>query len=366
MTEHDTALNKAKIALMSQPDSAFFTTLCFSLQHVWDDSIKTACTNGTEIRYNPTFFMGLPAPVRVSLLVHETLHVALLHMDRLATRSMSKFNRAADYVINYMIKERGFPLGDGWLYDPQYADMSTEQVYKLLPDNCEPPGMMDLEASNLPSDQLVEQVQGMVVRAAVQSKMDGDRYGTIPGDIQVFLNKLISPCLPWNRILQKYMNSLCKSDFSYQRPNRRYFPDYYLPTLKGEKLKTIAVAADISGSVSKKDFTAIISEVHSILKMTKPDKMSLVQFDTRISKVDVVKTLLDLKDVTFTGGGCTDIAPVFQWVEEEQPQLILIFTDGFFGMNVVAPKNNVIWLIHGNPKFTAPFGKVIHYTPKEK
>ena len=53
------ALDKAKVALMSKPDSVFFTTVCFSLKHVWDDSIPTAQTNGLEIRYNPEFFMQL-------------------------------------------------------------------------------------------------------------------------------------------------------------------------------------------------------------------------------------------------------------------------------------------------------------------
>ena len=43
------ALDKAKIALMSKPDSTSFTTVCFSLKHVWDDTITTAATNGTHL-----------------------------------------------------------------------------------------------------------------------------------------------------------------------------------------------------------------------------------------------------------------------------------------------------------------------------
>ena len=65
------ALNKAKIRLMSTPDSAFFTTVCFSLKHIWDESIPTAATNGKEIRFNPDFFMSLNTDEQVFLLLHR-------------------------------------------------------------------------------------------------------------------------------------------------------------------------------------------------------------------------------------------------------------------------------------------------------
>ena len=56
--DHVTALNKAKIALMRKTDSVFFTTVCFSLKHKWDDSIPTAATNGKEILFNTKFFLS--------------------------------------------------------------------------------------------------------------------------------------------------------------------------------------------------------------------------------------------------------------------------------------------------------------------
>ena len=77
------ALNKAKIELMRRPDSVFFITVCFSLKHIWDSSIKTAATNGIDIKFNPGFFMSLTAEERLFLLLHETCHVAYQHMCRL-------------------------------------------------------------------------------------------------------------------------------------------------------------------------------------------------------------------------------------------------------------------------------------------
>ena len=50
-----------------------------------------------------------------------------------------------------------------------------------------------------------------------------------------------------------------------------------------------------------------------------------------------------------------------EWIDENKPQLTLIFTDGCFGFYNQDTQRDVIWLIHNNPQFDASFGKVIHY-----
>jgi predicted metal-dependent peptidase len=65
--------------------------------------------------------------------------------------------------------------------------------------------------------------------------------------------------------------------------------------------------------------------------------------------------------VKFSGRGGTIITPVLNWASENKPQLLMVFTDGGFGFYDTQTKVDTIWLIHGNPNWTAPFGKVIHY-----
>ena len=365
--EHIKALSKAKIQLMAKPDSAFFTTICFSLIHEFSDLIPTAATNGKRILFNPKFFMDLDPEERVFLLLHETLHVAYLHVDgvRRGGRCPKKWNQAGDHVINLQLMERGFKMPTGaakGLADPQYAGMSTEEVYKALPDP--PPGApidLDIEESQVPSEELQREVQDILVRAQIQSKMAEDRPGTIPGDIQIFLDKLLNPKLPWNRILQKYLNTFAKNDYSYRKPARRFFPEWHLPSLWSQALMDIAVAVDISGSVSDEDFKRFVSEIASILKMMKPSKITLIQFDTQIQHIDKIRHMQDLMQVNFTGRGGTSIGPVLEWATENKPQLLMVFTDGGFYFPDVSTKRDTVWLIHGNPGWTAPFGKVIHY-----
>lgn len=360
-TEHQKALDKAKINLMSRKDSAFFTTVCFSLKHEWNESIPTACTNGKSIQFNPDFFMSLGKEEQVFLLLHESMHVAFLHMDRLHTRDRAKWNVAADHVINLMLIERGFKMPAKGLADPCYTGMRTEEVYAILPDQ-ESRDDNDLADPIGELGELQREVEDILVRAAIQSKMQNDAPGTIPGAIELFLNKLLKPKLPWQRILQKYIQQLTKNDYSWRKPNRRFFPDHYLPSLHSEKVIDLAIAVDISGSVSDEEFLRFISEIGGIMKMMKPEKISLIQFDTEIHSITSIKSFQDLKNVKFLGRGGTNIWPVMQWTKENRPQVLLTFTDGYFHFpDTSSVVGNYVWLIHNNPHFTAPLGKVIHY-----
>ena len=359
---HAEALSKAKIQLMTKPDSVFFVTLCFSLKHEFTNEVPTAATDGKRIMFNPDFFMALSSEERVFLLLHETLHCAYLHIVRLMERDHRKWNIAADHVINLQLIERGYKMPEGGLADPQYKGFFTEEVYKMLPDNPKAPCDMDL----MPSDEgtaadITTEIQDVLVRASMASKMSEDKPGTIPGEIEIFLDRLLNPKLPWNRILQKYFQSFNKNDYSFRKPNRRHFPKHYLPSLYSNSLVNVTIAVDTSGSVSDADFLRFISETNGILRMMKPERITLIQFDTELKSIDHLKSVTDLMQVSFSGRGGTHIQPVIEWANENKPQVLLVFTDGEFRWPSLETKVPTIWLIHNNKTFTAPYGRVIHY-----
>ena len=359
--DHIKALDKAKIALMSKPDVAFFTTVCFSLKHTWNSDIPTACTDGTSIEYNPAFFLSLSEAERVFLLVHEAMHVALMHIIRVNGRDRKKWNMAADYVINGMLIERGFKMPQGGLHEPLFNGKSTEEVYALIPNVPADDIDMDIVEAHGEHVQVEEQIKEILVRASVASKMAGDKAGSIPGEIEIYLDKLLKPKLPWKVILRRFMQSFTRNDYTFQKPNRRFFPKHILPGLKSEKLINLSIAVDSSGSVSDDEFKRFVSEANGILRMMQPEEMTLIQFDTRLRSVDVLKSMKDLSQVTFTGRGGTKIGPVLEWAKEAKPQLLLVFSDGYFNWPGDTLKSPVVWLIHNNKTFTAPFGTVIHY-----
>lgn len=357
------ALEKVKIQLMGRPDTAFFTTVCFSLKHIFDPTVPTACTDGTTIRFGIAFFASLSPAEQLFLVLHEVLHVCFLHMVRRGSRDADRWNRSADLVINDHLITHGYVMPAGGLYDPQYTGMSTEQIYDLLPvipppdgftpDLVEPPdGIETTEAS----------LQDILIRAAIQSKLQEDKAGSLPGEIQVYLDKLLRPKLPWRQILSRYVTAFNPSDYSFARPNRRFFPQHLLPSVRSETLMDIAVAVDVSGSVSDLEFTQALSEVHRILRRLKPDKVTLIQFDNGIRHENTIRSRTDLRALTFTGRGGTRIEPVYTWADTHKPALLLVFSDGDFRPTRQTLETPTVWLVHNNPTFTAPFGKVIHYT----
>jgi predicted metal-dependent peptidase len=362
--EHTRALDIAKLNLMSRESSAFFTTVLFSLRIIWSTKHRTAATDGLCIWMNPTFFMSLNISERLFLLLHEALHVAFMHGLRVGDRDRKRWNMAADYVINLLLVNAGFTMPSMGLLDRKYAGMNVEQVYDLLtPQEAEDMeiDLIEGDGTSIPEEDLTREIQDILVRARIQSKMNGDKPGTIPGDIEVYLDSLLNPKLPWHRLLSKYLHAFAKNDYSWKRLNRRFFPRYYLPGLCGERLIDLAVAVDISGSVSDADFQTFINEVAGILRMMKPDKITMIQFDTHLQHVDEVKNIRELEALKFHGRGGTAIEPVMQWATEKRPQLLLVFSDGEFTMPTGRAPTDILWVIHNNERFKPPFGQTIHY-----
>ena len=359
-------LDKMKIALMDDPECVFYTSVFFSLNPVWTHEYPSAATDGVNVYFNPTYFAQESPGQRKCLAIHETEHVAFLHPVRLGDRDPIKANIAMDYVINAGLKDRGFELYTGALYDPQYRGMCWEEVYDLLPDTS-PAGFTPdvIEGARTGDDpkntELEEHINDILVRAAMQVQAAGADPGQIPGHIRVYLDQLLHPKLPWYRLLDRHCTRLSKTDYSFRKPNRRFFPDMILPSMNTPGMGHVGAAMDMSGSVTDRESTIIVTEIYSILRRIKPKEISLVQFDTDIKSIDSVTSIADLKKVTFHGRGGTNIAPVIDWAIKARPDVLIIFTDGHFNRYNIDPKLPVIWVIYDNPSWTAPYGRVIHF-----
>lgn len=366
--ELEQAFSVTKIDMMKRPDSTFLTTIFFNLNHVWDPSIEKIQISGTTIKYNPEFFMEMPRDLRITTLMQATMHIALMHPDRMVGRDPKKWNKACDFVVNEMLAERNYSLHDTMAHNQAYYGKSAEEIYSMLPD--EPPGSdgnngwddVNPPTSDAESQATQDKVQGMIVQAAQQAKMAGDKPGSMPGEFELYLDKLLNPKLPYGTILRRFMQAQAKNDYSFRRPNGRYLPHYYLPSMISEGLVDLMVGVDISGSVSDSDFNQFVSDTHSVMKQFKPKKIDFVQFDTRIQHHDVIRTLQDLKKLKFTGRGGTDPRELIELAQKMKPKVLMIYTDGeFYTENLPEYKGTTIWLIHNNPSFVAPFGTAIHY-----
>ena len=367
MTQLKQILDKAKINLISRSNSVFISTILFSLKFKWNSDIPSARTNGICLEINPDWFSDMTAPQRVGLLAHEAYHVALLHPVRGLGKDRVRFNKAADHVINLILLDNGFKLPEGGMHDDQYKGMSTEEVYELLPVT--PPDeaydmdivLGDSMGSKISNEELIHRLNDVVSKAVIQSKVMGESAGSLPNEIAILHEEYVNPKLPWNVILQNHIDGYAKNDYSYTKPNKRYMPDFYLPSLYAEGMENLVFAIDASYSVSDSEFNIYIAEIEQAMESTNARTTTIVDFDTQIKTIHTLEEGDSPRDLEFKGRGGTDIEPVLDHFLENPPNLLIIFTDGHFTPYQSPVPFPVIWVIFNNSYFDSPFGTIIHY-----
>ena len=367
--------------LLTDSRFVFLSTVFFSLEFKWDDTIPTACVNGLTMKVNPSFFMDLNQSVQLFVLLHETWHVALKHIIRakqIPEENFLLFNYAADYVINDSLHLDGVQLWESCLHDDKYRGWSTEQVYKdLLADPPEEPdpSYLDIEVTDSSSTGKEEET----VNTAVQDKLDrilmkaatqaelSKSQGHMPGEVKRYIDDLKEPKLDWSIILHRYLNEFIKTDYSWSRPNRRYMPEHYLPTLHNPGMENLAVAWDLSASVTEEEISIMMTEVEEARRKLQPVTTTVVTFDSKVQAEQHIQLHTPITDVGLVGGGGTWFDPVIEHFQKNPPNLLIIFSDMCAQPITKIPDFPVIWVGINAPENVPkqPVGEVIHYTHKE-
>lgn len=122
-------------------DHKFFACLILNLTPIEMPAslVKTMATDGKHLFYNAEFTLELDDEELICIIAHEGYHCVYRHHVRMGTRDLKRWNYATDYVINYDLVRMGFKLPSWALYDPQYAGLSAEEVYEMLPADFNPP-----------------------------------------------------------------------------------------------------------------------------------------------------------------------------------------------------------------------------------
>jgi len=345
------ALDQTKFAMLSFNKSVFVSTLFFNLKFFWDEKIPTACTNGIDMRVNPAFFLSLHPMERMTLIAHETWHVAFQHMIRLENRNMHCWNKACDYAINEMLQKAGYTPIPNWLHDKKYFDMSAEQIYEDLykdPNNHNPSQYDDMDYTNPVQDpQVQQQIVNNVMKASMTAQGMG-QGGSIPSSIVQTIEEYLTPPVNWRKLFQKFMHRLMRTKLSYKKPKKKYFPEFILPTKEGKSLSSFVVACDSSGSVSDEDLSAFLGQINIARTLLKPDETHMLMFDTSIRDEVIFKKNVPAKYVDFKGRGGTDPTCVIEHVNQfkKKPQCLVIFSDMDFTPLPLSmkPSYPVIWV----------------------
>lgn len=345
----------------------FFASILLGMPLLEDDNISTACTDGRSIRYNPQFFETLTHKVRIGVLIHEVLHVVMLHSFRGGLRDHKMWNEACDFAINLLIRDGGFELPDGCLYDTKFRDKSAEQIYRHLsnhPEDRPADGEGDplegdvREASGDPSEKAAAEAKTKVMIASAVAA--GKMSGKLPACMTQSIQKAMKHSGNWREHLRQFMTEPLKEDQSWARGQRRFlYTGLFLPALHSLGLGKIAVILDSSGSVYG-DAARFLSEIRSVTEDAKPKCVTLLQVDSKVQDAKDYEAGEPLLN-SVKGGGGTDLRTGFDYIEKHgvNPVMCIVLTDMYTPFPEVPPPYPVLW-VSTTEGIEAPFGETIY------
>jgi predicted metal-dependent peptidase len=363
----DRLLAKARTALVLE--HPFIGNVALNMPFVADHSIRTAMTNGKEIRYNPRFMDSMGDEERKFVVAHECFHPMLEHNFRRGERQHKRWNKAGDYVINQLLTDENIgKMPQFGLLNPQLykaGNGSTDGIYNLLPDEPDDGSGGDgteamddcADGGGSPAEQ-AQQAAEWKVRVA-QAAQAAKMMGKMSAGLERLVGEVLAPKVDWRDVLRKFVEK-CKSDQrSFARPNRRFLSQgLYLPSASGESLGEIAIAVDCSGSIDDRILAQFAGEINAIKEDGNPSCIHVVYFDSEVSHYEKYERD-DTLNIRAHGGGGTAFSPVFQYFQEHdiEPIACIFLTDLCCNDFGDAPQYPVLWV--STDEGEAPFGEVV-------
>lgn len=339
MSSAITSMQKVRAKMMIQ--QPFFATLMMSTPMIETRDIPTAATDMANLYINPDFIESLDDDLKMFVLGHEVMHIALEHGLRLGVRDPRLWNFAGDYAINLMLKEAGFKIWEHCLIDDKYEGMSADHIYEQLKKNPPQGGgsgdgkpgsgeaggmigdiMQPKEMSPAEEAKLKRSVQQRVAQAAQVARM----AGKLKGSLERFVNEILDPKVPWSVMLREYMHRHCQDDETWSRRNRRF--EVFLPTRYSEKMGEIVLIGDTSGSIGNEELTQYMSEASAIAEEVSPERIRIVWADAHVAGEQLFEEGEPIVPKP-QGGGGTDMRVPLKHVEQYNPEVVVLFTDGY-------------------------------------
>lgn len=371
-------VNKVNLSLMEDKDN-FYGYFLFQMEKI----IRFDMTSATSVSFkgakyviyfNPIIFLELNIKQMETTIKHEILHIVSQHLirgkDLKNKYTTLAINMAMDVVVNqylnylppYAITLEYINMKYNLKLDPYKTfEYYLEKIQTELDLQEE-----DDEGEEIDSNENVavefdiekthdswnesDEIDEKTLKEFTEKIADNSQKGSIPSYLEGMIKSLKSNKgeLPWNLYLKKLMGTVeANKKKTITRRNRRQPNRLDLRgELRGHRAE-IAVAIDISGSISDEEFKQAIKEVLSIVKNYNQE-ITIIECDKEIRRTYKVKSVKDVKDRMATGGG-TEFSPVLQYANNKNINLLVYFTDGKGEERLkVVPKGyNILWVISG-------------------
>jgi predicted metal-dependent peptidase len=373
--ELETQIVKTRVKMLK--NSPFFGTLLLHTQWREEEGISTAATDGQVLLLNREFMESLSAAHFQSVLLHEMLHMALSHVERMKDKfeiDPQTSNIAADIVVNGIIQDNGLSLPSEAVTDNDLKHLSVREIYSILkqkqeedPDylknkygysdanECLKPGKKESGGASSSTNW-----NDVINKAKTISSMK--KAGARGAGIRRIFKELLEPRVNWRDALYRYITA-AKTDF--EGFDRRFVSNgLYLDDLGGGKINIVAFI-DTSASVDEELLGEFVKELRFAVNALPQISGKLYYFDTKLYYQGEIEEINDVPQVQ--GGGGTSFKPIMakldKLVEEDSTSSVLglILTDGFASMHLDEPNCSMMWCISpgGINDEEVPFGEVI-------
>ena len=328
------------------------------------------------IYFNPILFLQLNMKQMETTIKHEIHHVLSLHLSR-AKELKNKYstltvNLAMDIVVNqyldnlppYSTTLKGVNLKYNLNMEAyntlEYYAEKIQSELDLMEENDEGEEDDSQMTNSMVESYNPEKMHDMwqesdefdekTLREFAEKVINASQKGTIPSQVESLIANLKNSQgeIPWNIMLKKLMGTVeSNKKKTITRRNRRQ-PNRL--ELRGEirnHKSEIAVAIDISGSISNEEFKQAIKEVLSIVKNYNHE-ITIIECDKEVKRVYKAKSVRDIKK-RLTSGGATKFTPVFEYANNTKCNLLIYFTDGKGErkLEVVPRGYRTLWVISG-------------------
>jgi predicted metal-dependent peptidase len=387
-------IEKCHVKLMRHKQFCLFSGLFMVGKVVVDETTPTARTNGVNVNYGREFVDSLNDKQLAFLILHENMHKAYRHLqvwEKLWKKNASLANMACDYVINLQIRDYD-PSGqdvemptdtDGealGCIDEKYRGMDAHQVFLLLEKEQEEQqgggsggaqGMDEHDWENAQEgtpeeqEQVAKEIEGALRQGAILA-------GKMGGNVSREMQDLLTPKVNWKDALRDFVKTSTqgKDQTTWRRLHKRYIGmDIIMPSTYDEKVGSIVVAVDTSGSIGSAELAQFLGEVKCICDEVSPEKIDLLYWDTNVAGHETyvgaeLATLTETTQAKGGGGTSPECVPHYMKKESLNPECVIMLTDGYIDRqdpNDWQIGKPIMWCIKGNPHFNVDVvGKVVH------
>ena len=373
----------------------FFGNLATRMQLIdATDWCSTLATDGRRFYYNNDFVNRLTPKQAEFGFAHEVLHNVFDHMGRRDKRHPVLSNIAADYAANQILKDERIGEVPDWIkiyQDNKYRGKSYEEIYDELYEKADKIKIEDLgelldehlddgEEGDEDGDgedegkgkrpRLTAEERKQIrdeIKEAVVAAAQAAGAGKVPAGIARMIKDFTEPKMDWRQMLRMNIQSIIKSNFSFNRPNRKsQHCGAVLPGMMNEETIDIACGIDMSGSITDAMGKDMISEIKGIMEEYQDFKLKLWCFDTAVySYAEFTSDNADeINSYECKGGGGTEFEANWNFMKEEgiEPKKFIMFTDGLpYGSWGDEHYCDTLFIIHGSETIVPPFGQYAYY-----